>query len=371
MASDTWRYPWTLHPDYMGEGTPVQQYQKKRADLVTAPPSPAVAALPNIPPRTEIAVANASGTREAEDRGFDPNASQSVQVPKGPVSSPQARAEGYPDLRVRGLSGNSVDLSHSGGLPGITFNSPPAPVAQAAQAVSPNVGLLPPEFHGQIAELLDAAKPLINSKGIVDRLRGRQLLGARDRLIQGASQIAGAAIAGANAQTGARSADAQMLGAQTGAFRASNEVPLALLSSATQKYGVDVGAETSRGNAALAADTSRYHTDETNATARHGIDMRTAIDLPESQIKDMAAQAIAVGRMDQAREILSAGRTEPAPKESGWTPDGMGGMVRRRQDGKTEVYRMDPKTGTTKIVVVDPDEKDQRLPNLVRDAANR
>lgn len=371
MASDTWRYPWTLHPDYMGKGTPVEQYQKQRADLVT---TPATSTLPTFhvpPPRTEIAVANASGTRETEDRGFDPNASQSVQVPKGPVSSQKERAEGYPDLRVRGLSGNSVDLSHSGGLPGITFNAPPAPVAQAAQAVSPNVGLLPPEFHGQIAELLDAAKPLINSKGIVDRLRGRQLLGARDRLVQGATQIAGAAIAGANAQTGARSADAQMLGAQTGAFRASNEVPLALLSSATQKYGVDVGAATSRGNAALAADTSRYHTDESNATARHGIDMRTAIDLPESQIKDMAAQAIAAGNTERAQEILSAGRTAPAQRELGWVTNAMGPPMRVRTDGRTEVLQYDPKTNTSKIVIVDPDEKDRRLPNLVRDAANR
>lgn len=371
MASDTWRYPWTLHPDYMGEGTPVQQYQKKRAELVTAPPSPAVAALPNIPPRTEIAVANASGTREAEDRGFDPNASQSVQVPKGPVSSPQARAEGYPDLRVRGLSGNSVDLSRSGGLPGITFNSPPAPVAQAAQAVSPNVGLLPPEFHGQIAELLDAAKPLINSKGIVDRLRGRQLLGARDRLIQGASQIVGAAIAGANAQTGARSADAQMLGAQTGAFRASNEVPLALLSSAMQKYGVDVGAETSRGNAALAADTSRYHTDETNATARHGIDMRTAIDLPKAQRDQMVNDALQAGNEGYAGTVATIDRREPAAKISGWVSDGMGRMVRSRHDGKTEMLVTDPKTQKTKIVVVDPDETDKEMKEVVRNAVNR
>jgi hypothetical protein len=206
-----------------------------------------------------------------------------------------------------------------------TFNAPPPAVAAGAAGVSNGVGLLPPEFHSQIGGLLDEARPLLSSAGIVDRLRGRQLLRARDRLIQGATSIAGARTQGIQAETGQVNAGANVLSAQTGAYRATNEVPLALLGAATHKYGYDVGART----AEMQDATHRYTNDQNVGALKYGTDARLLEAMPKMQRDQLVNDAITSGDMETAHGIAGVGLHDlrPVPPTVHFDPTGTSMVV--------------------------------------------
>lgn len=195
--------------------------------FVTGDPSPIGES-----PRTDNAVNTAAATEE-QSRPAYPTAYRTGYESRG---ADETRSVPVP---VRAQAQQPAGYS----FPSITFNQPPSAVAAGAAGIgSSGLGMISPAMEAQLSSLESEARPLLSSAGIVDRLRGRQLLRARDRLLSGAAGLASVRTQGVNAETGRIGAEASMLGAQTGAFRASNEVPLALLNSATQRYGTDVNA---------------------------------------------------------------------------------------------------------------------------------
>ena len=368
------RNPLTYHPDYSGSGSAQTQYAKQRADLISS--APATAALPSLPASTQNAVATTNAMLPGEDgagRGYPKAPAPSVAV-AAPGPAPVRDNTPYPTYNVDMTNAQRSSPAMSGGFPSIQFNAPPAAVAAGAARVG-GVGVLPPEFHSQIGEMLDAARPLLNSAGIVDRLRGRQLLGQRDRLIKGAATIVGARTAGINAETGQANADANMLGAQTGAYRATNEVPLAMLGHATQKYGYDSSALTSLENNRLTNATNRYHTDAAVGAQNYATDIHGALGAPLAQRAQMVNDLFTSGQGDKAEEAASLGfRPQRALPEHDWKVGGDGmSMTRLDASGNTQVMTNDPKKGRA-IVTYDKDGNVVKAPpnvGLVRAGAQQ
>lgn len=327
----------------------------------------------NVPPTTQIAaqIATRVAGEGGADRGYPSNATQSVRVPprNGPPPGrlSQPGDEVYPGRVDMTNAYTNQGGGNGGGYPSISFNAAPA-AAGSVGGSGANLGMLPPEFHSQIAELLDAAKPLLNSKGIVDRMRGRQLLGARGRLIDGATSIAGSAIGGANALANAQNAQSQTQAANTNAFRASNEVPLALLNSATHKYSTDVGAVTSRGNTQVTADTSRYHTDSAAASARYASDSTLAAHLPSMERYKKATDLFNAGRGDEGQALASMGHFPPNPRVGKFSQDAAGtGGFHEGPDGTITRVDFDPKTRKATYTPITPSSESKGgLPPLAK-----
>lgn len=213
--------------------------------------------------------------------------------------------------------------------PTIQFNSPPAAVADGAAGVS-DVGLLPQQVHAQLASLYDEARPLLSSAGIVDRLRGRQLMRARDRLLQGAVGVAGARTAGVNAEANVAGSRASTLAAQTGAFRATNEVPLALLGAATQRYATDVGAET-----AAARDATLRAINETNdSTTRRGQEIGLLPKMQEVYQGEEYGRRLRAGDEEGAADVATHGKIAPLPRNPTIIPNAMGTGVYTIEGGR-------------------------------------
>ena len=257
-------------------------------------------------------------------QGYESGAS-SVPQPKPPTGSVEKYApngmDPYPInmTNAQGPGGRAATPDY-----GVRFPSIPAPVAAGAARVG-GVGMLPPEFHQQIGDLLDQATPLLKSGGIVDRLRGRGLLKARSRLIEGATAIAGQRTQGINAETGQVNADANTLASQTGAYRATNEVPLALLGAATHRYATDTGART----AEMQDATHRFTNEANNDTLRRGQDANVAVHLPTIQREAAINEAISRGDMDTAESIGRVGKYEPQPRSVATVDVPMAGGVMR------------------------------------------
>lgn len=256
--------------------------------------------------------------------GFDAGRAATPTVnayPVGPVNRDITPYPGAVDMTNARMTAPGFNLPR--------FNAAPPAVAAGAAGIG-GVGLLPPEFHSQINGLLDEARPLLSSGGIVDRLRGRQLMRARARLIEGATSIAGQRTAGINAETGQVNAGANVLASQTGAFRATNEVPLALLSAATHKYGYDVGART----AEMQDVTHRYTNDQNTSALRYGVDSRLLEALPKMQRDQLTNEAITGGDFDTAHRIESLGRQDLRPQPDSVTDvAGAGGVMIRSPGG--------------------------------------
>lgn len=234
---------------------------------------------------------------------------ESVRVPVTNVVSPGVRAA-------------------TTSYPSIQFNSPPPAVAAGAAGID-DVGFLPQQVNAQLSSLYEEARPLLSSAGIVDRLRGRQLMRARDRLLQGALGTVGARTAGINAQSNAMGARAGMLSAQTGAFRASNEVPLALLGAATQRYATDVGAET-----AAARDATLRDINLTNdATARRAQELNLLPRMQDVYQGEEYGRRLAAGDDEGAAEVALHGRAQPLPKNPPFQVSPMGTGVYTMQNG--------------------------------------
>lgn len=245
-------------------------------------------------------------------------------VPSAPSAAPAANGDGlqskpvpspYPLLIPQQGPGYRAAMPE---YPRIQFNAAPPAVANAANA-NPyaGAGSLSGETMGQLDDLYREARPLLSSRGIVDRFRGRQLLGARSRLLEGATRIAGTRVAGINAESSAASsaigANASMLSAQTGAFRASNEVPLGMLQAYSHRYAADVGAQTQLGVAGMHSDTSRYVSDQANESHRYGIDADVAKSLPTIQRNAQVNSMYNDGNTEGAHELAGIGLRDTRP----------------------------------------------------------
>ncbi len=338
MASDSWRYPLTMLPDYMGPGTPMERYQKQRAELVTTPAvtqnAVALAAQPTAAPSAQSAAAPAPDALPKASTAAKPE--RNSNTVSGPVSpyAPNANVP-YPG----GESPASRAASILPGMPTIQFNAPPQPVAQGAQGMRSNLGMISPNIDYEAATLLDEARPLLRSAGIVDRLRGRQAMRARSRLLADAANLASVQVQGANAESGRIGANANMLGAQTGAFRASNEVPLAMLQSATNRYGYDTqryGIDSQADVARMRDATDRENNERTNATLGRNAELNLLPRMPEVAQGERVMRAYAEGDDEGAAEALRAGRFPPATRERPFVVDPMGGVWATGKDGRPE-----------------------------------
>lgn len=343
MASDSWRYPLTMLPDYMGPGTPMERYQKQRAELVTAPAETqnavAIAAQPTAAPSTQSAAAPTADAPPKVSTAATPQ--RNSNTVSGPVSpyAPNANVP-YPG----GESPATRAASILPGMPTIQFNAPPQPVAQGAQGMRSNLGMISPNIDYEAATLLDEARPLLRSAGIVDRLRGRQAMRARSRLLADAANLASVQVQGANAESGRIGANANMLGAQTGAFRASNEVPLAMLQSATNRYGYDTqryGIDSQADVARMRDLTDRENNERTNATLRRGQEFSLLPQMESVYRADAYGAARAAGDDERAGEIAREGRFPPAQKGPTMMPLPMGGVAVMGPDGKPQFYNPD------------------------------
>lgn len=237
-----------------------------------------------------------SNTVSGPVSGFAPNAN--VPYPGG--ESPAARAASF--LPV---------------APSIQFNAPPQAVAQGAQGMRSNLGMISPEIDYEASTLLDEAKPLLRSKGIVDRLRGRQAMRMRSRLLADAANLAGVRVQGANAESGQLNAQSNMLGAQTGAFRASNEVPLALLQASTNRYGYDTqryGIDSQADIARMRDATDRENNIRSNATIGRNAELGLLPHVGAVAQGERAMRAYAEGDDAAAERALTANRRDPADR---------------------------------------------------------
>lgn len=125
-------------------------------------------------------------------------------------------------------------------LPEFSFNAPQPGYRQELAEYNNRVdgegmGMLSPRMEAQLYDLESEARPLLSSAGIVDRLRGRQLMRTRSRLVDEAGIRGKLRIDATNAASNRMGVNIAARNEQTNAFRASNEVPLALLNATTQR----------------------------------------------------------------------------------------------------------------------------------------
>lgn len=300
-------------------------------------PKPAAVPSPNAAPAASTA---AKPTRSSNNvtgpvSGLAPNAS--VPYPGG--ESPAARAASVLPT-----------------MPSIQFNAPPAAIAQGAQGMQSNLGMISPEINYEASSLLDEARPLLKSAGIVDRLRGRQAMRMRSRMLADAANLAGVRVQGANAESGRIGANANMLGAQTGAYRATNEVPLALLQASTNRYGYDTqryGIDSQADTARMRDLTDRENNERSNTTLRRNAELGLLPNMMQVYQADAYGAARASGDDERASEIAREGRFAPASKLPTFQIDPMGGVWTQGPDGPKFVPRPS----------VDPDAREALVPS--------
>ena len=267
--------------------------------------------------------------------GFEAGSAKPPAAPSSSSAGPAKRDESQP---------YPLDLTNAVG-PGVraatmqypTFNAPPQAVRQGAAAVGGGAGLISPNVQYELDDMLSEGKKFLGSRGIVDRLRGRTLLKQRARLLEGATDIARTRVAGISAETGIQNANANTLQAQTGAYRATNEVPLALLDSSTRRYGVDSVA------ASRSADreTERYGIDTRSADARDATRAGLAPHLPMMQRQDAINRLFAdPSTREDAADLATIGTRERPDQRPTMTPspDGTTVMVMRPGATKPEAF---------------------------------
>jgi len=286
-------------------------------------------------------------------RGYDsaPKASTSAQPRNssntpGPVSrySPNASMP-YPGAESPGQRA----ATYLPNMPGIQFNAAPS------VAGMPNdLGNIPMSMQHEMQSLFDEARPLLSRSGIVDRLRGRQLMRARARLSEDAIGRTMARTQGYNAQTG-------MIGAQTNAFRASNEVPLARLQAATSQYGSDTqryGIDTTAGIASMRDVTDRRGQDTAAEASRYATNMGLLPRMGDVYQGEEIGRRLAAGDMEGAAEIARMGRFPPATRARPYTMEPQGqGVFTEGEDGLPRYLPRD------EIDVVKKRERDEKARN--------
>lgn len=195
-------------------------------------------------------------------------------------------------------------------LPEFSFNAPQPGYKQELAEYSNRVdgeglGMLSPRMEAQLYDLESEARPLLSSAGIVDRLRGRQLMRARSRLVEEAGVRGKLRIDATNAASNRMGANISDRAQRTNEFRASNEVPLALLNATTQR-------EINDANVAE----RRYAT-------QAGL-MTRMDDVIRGRFMQGAAER---GDMEGVERAASLGRTQPAERAMTMQPPGIDGRV--------------------------------------------
>lgn len=173
-----------------------------------------------------------------------------------------------------------------------SFGSGAVAGAQSAQGGG-NFGMIPPSLMSQIDSLDSEARPLLSSRGIVDRLRGRQLMRTRSRLL---ADMANTMQAGA--QVGAVGVAQQ--NANTSAFNAQETMAQNLAQNALKQQ-------------------------ELKAQMR-GQDLSFLPHLGQAAAGMNIAKAFKEGNMNAVLDtnIAMGGRREPVEKQERATPDPMG-----------------------------------------------
>jgi len=310
MASDSWRYPWTKLPDYMGPGTPVEQYDKNRAALTV-----------DVPAVTRNAVSTALGTTadmqrtgRAEDGPVSAVKSFDANMPNGSIRTvyqdstyPGAETAGGGVARAQAPNIQFAQFPQGGGS---DFNT--------VQSGGGGNGLFSPGISSQMQDLYTRSNALLSSRSMVDNWRGRQLAKMRDRMMLSESAMG-------NTRVGAANAQANMLGAQSSALRAANEVPLAMMGDYTQQRGQDV-----QGNIAKMHDsTTRYGTDVMAGVHNRATDASMTIhasDILKAQQQQKAAEG---GNLDDVENVTHAfgGQYPRVPPQGQFHFNPMGGGV--------------------------------------------
>lgn len=185
------------------------------------------------PPRTANAVNTTAGMTDYPDY---PTA-QRVGYEEGRKASTTDTTMSVPvPASTRARMGQPARSS----LPEFSFNAQQPGYRQELAEYNNRVdgeglGMLSPRMEAQLYDLESEARPLLSSAGIVDRLRGRQLMRTRSRLVDEAGMRGKLRIDATNAATGRMGANISDRAQRTNEFRASNEVPLALLNATTQR----------------------------------------------------------------------------------------------------------------------------------------
>lgn len=320
MAADSWRYPWTLLPDYMGPGTPLTQYEQRRKALNTGN-SLALPSLGEPPARTALAVqagASQGDVRKTERGAYAPS---TPAVPRGadygtqgstspgglpylttPTSVPgisRVNQRGQSPLFTNLESGAAVDdmaRMRSSPLPSVAGFLKTVPefgqgVRQAA--VVPTNAAVSTQAPDPLAGLFSQAQGLLESSNLIDNWRGRMLMRAYER--------------GSAARAQQQQADAASGAAGAQVLRAANEMPIAQLGAATQRRGQDL----------------------TAATMARGQDFTVAPHLPTMQITSDMVRAARAGDQETAQAIsrLLHPPTIPAPHNPTVVFSPLGGMA--------------------------------------------
>jgi hypothetical protein len=288
----------------------VEQYDKNRAALTV-----------DVPAVTRNAVSTALGTTadmqrtgRAEDGPVSAVKSFDANMPNGSIRTvyqdstyPGAETAGGGVARAQAPNIQFAQFPQGGGS---DFNT--------VQSGGGGNGLFSPGISSQMQDLYTRSNALLSSKSMVDNWRGRQLAKMRDRMMLSESAMG-------NTRVGAANAQANMLGAQSSALRAANEVPLAMMGDYTQQRGQDV-----QGNIAKMHDaTQRYGIDTTSATHNRATDASMLVHASDILRGQQQVKAVANGSLDDVENVTHAfgGQYPRTPATGHWTSDGMGGGV--------------------------------------------
>lgn len=332
MASDSWRYPWTMLPDYMGPGTPVEQYQRKRAELVTTGPEPAQKP---VPAATRNAVATATDG-EAIPRGGETTARGTPSIPgieklnRPGLTHPQLSLEPvYPSAEQEQMRRGAANAT-SGfdfGLPRMMARVP----ALSPGGYSDEVPPVRQSALDQEADIADQrSADALGRGGIADIFMAKQWARRGRRLRAAALDSEGNSYRRI-------AADASMLGARAAALRAENEMPIEYMRLGSRRRDQDVQLRAQdigqRGDdlrylSSMAGHQASMSNAERAAQAQElGSRASLARFVPQMQIDDMTVRALQSGDFSLAQYLSVLGKFPPAERNPTMVVDPMGGGV--------------------------------------------
>lgn len=192
----------------------------------------------------------------------------------------------------------------------------------AASPTPPAVSVIHPSIYNAIDEYERAAQPLLNSAGIVDRLRGRQLIRARARLVNDLTSVAGA-------ETGAAHAAASLGVANVAQQRADEEA---------------------RQN--LAAN---YLRSQEISTQARGQELQFLPHLEQAVVGRQIQNAAQSGDLDLQERLMRAGRFPPQSRNPTalFDPTGQNVVVIHPGEAKPRAYKL------PSLMVEDQKKKDE------------
>jgi hypothetical protein len=293
-----------------------------------------------VPSSTRNAVATAMDTT-ADAPTADNPALNRPNYPTELAQSQQNMPNGsvktvYQDSTYPGAEPQGADVVPSAQRPNIQFAQFPQGGGSDFNTVQSGVsggggnGLFSPGISSQMQDLYTRSNALLSSRSMVDNWRGRQLAKMRDRMMLSEAAMG-------NTRVGAANAQANMLGAQSSALRAANEVPLAMMGDYTQQRGQDV-----QGNIAKMHDsTQRYGIDSTAATHANATQAMQRIHLSDILRGEQQAAGLAEGDIGAVHDTTAAfSATQPRIPPVGkfdFNPMN-GGGVHIGPDGKLTFY---------------------------------